>query len=718
MGESDRLQTGESSLLRATCPAWLTASLCCAGVAGVANAQESGQGGRELRDRGNLEEVIVTAQRREERLQDVPISITVLGGSELDKSTVEGVGEALSRVPGVTANVNLLGGGTVLTVRGVVASSAVLSGSSPVGYYLDSVPFGLVKSAIAPDSNAYDLARVEILRGPQGTLYGAGGMGGVARVLTQDPNLNDVEFKARTSASSTEHGDASYRGDMAVNLPLREGKLAARAVLGYQSLGGWVDHPFEEDANDGEVENARLKIRAAPTEELSIAASAWLSRADYGVASFSDENLQSGGVLDESIDNDFDLFGLRIGYDFSGVSLVSSTGYLDYKIGSALDLLPLGLPDAPLHTQLSSKVLSQEVNLTSTHAGPWRWTAGAMYRDGEDRFVQHFVFLPAPTDNSDLSKSYAVFGELTRRLADDRLELTAGLRYFEDDVTGRENVSFTGVPGTPPIVVKKTFDATTPRLVAAWHQSDSLTLYTSYSEGFRSGFHQAPDITALLPGFSDVKPDKLKNYEMGAKGTVLDGRLSFDSAIYYLDWQDVQQQLTIRVDNQFPSVGLNGESASGIGVDVGLTANPTDNLTFAVNVSWNDLTQDADVFDGTGQLVFPEGGRLLSSPEYTAGASLSYRFPLGASDLEGVFAVSANYTSEQVNGPGADPLVGDEMLIARATFDVASSDRWRITLFADNLSDERGTPLPNPSYSGWDPRLRPRSIGLQLEYRL
>src|SRR5690606_2693475 len=127
----------------------------------------------ESAQRRSLEEIVVTAQKREEKLQEGPISISVMSGVELDRSTAQGVTEALTQVPGVAVNVTNQGGGTQMIIRGVTAGGALAAGSSPVSYYVDMVPFGFVRNAIAPDPNAYDLERVEVLRGPQGTLYGA-----------------------------------------------------------------------------------------------------------------------------------------------------------------------------------------------------------------------------------------------------------------------------------------------------------------------------------------------------------------------------------------------------------------------------------------------------------------------------------------------------------------------------------------------------------------
>src|ERR1700761_4711122 len=168
-----------------------------------------------------IDEIVVTAQKREQRIQDVPISLSVMGGAELDKSSVQSVSDALSMVPGVAVNVTGQGGETKLTIRGVTASGALFAGPgpSPIGYYLDSVPFGLVRSSVQPDANSYDLNRIEVLRGPQGTLYGASALNGLVRVLTNDADLNEFDFKARASVSSTDSGGGNWREDAAVNLP-------------------------------------------------------------------------------------------------------------------------------------------------------------------------------------------------------------------------------------------------------------------------------------------------------------------------------------------------------------------------------------------------------------------------------------------------------------------------------------------------------------------
>jgi len=664
-----------------------------------------------------LQEVIVTAQKRSERLQDVPISISVLGGKELDSSRFEGMTEALSAVPGVAVTPAFQGGGTQVTVRGVSAAGPLFGGASPIGYYLDSVPFGLIHTSIAPDESAYDLQRVEVLRGPQGTLYGASAENGLVRVLTNDANLNDFELKVRTSASGTDGGGANYRGDMAINVPLIEGKLAARAVVGYENLSGWIDTPVKDRTNDAQLRNYRLKINAQPTDDLSIGLSAWKSRDDYGAPSTGRRDESNTSIIGQPMSTGFDAYSLKVGYQFPWFSISSATSYLDYTNRGYLDLAPLVNIPFALYTGLASNVFSQEVNLTSRNDAGWRWAVGGIYRRVTDVTIQQDYPAPNPYNDHQLSKSDAVFGELTKLLLDGRLELTGGLRHFHDDASDNTEV-FT--PGAPPVIKNATFDATTPRVVLTWHSSERATFYASFSEGFRSGILQGPPVPASFP---PTQPDKLKNYEVGAKGNLLDGRLSYESAVYYMDWVGVQQQLTLIGVNNIPfSAVVNGKSASGMGVDFSLAAHPIDALTLRASVSWNNLEMDSQVISG-GAILYDKGSRLDFSPEYTGSVSADYAFPLGSGGVKGKLSISAAYTSVQTDrllvGDSVNVGTGDPMWVGRTSLAFDFPNRLSGTLYIDNFTNDRGSPIASPyAVSGdWDVRLRPRTVGAQLEYR-
>lgn len=662
-----------------------------------------------------VEEVIVTAQKREERLKDVPISISVLSGSDLDKSTAQGVDEMLNRVPGVVAATTGIYGGTQVAIRGVAAGGAVLDGSSPNAYYLDSVPFGFVRHAYAPDANAYDLQRVEVLRGPQGTLYGASAEAGVVRVLTNDANLNDFDLKARTTLSSTDGGGGNYRGDMAVNVPIVDGKLAARAVVGYENLSGWIDRTNENHANDAQLRTYRLKVNAQPTDELSIGLFAWSSRDNYGAPPTADDTGHATGSVPQSVVTDYNAYGMKIGYQFSSFSVSSMTSYLHYNNDFALDLSPIQVP-LPLNALVASRVFSQEITLASTGDSVWRWSAGAFYRDAQDQFSQNIGDISATDiDFTDGSKSYALFGELSRRFLDGQFEWTLGLRQFHDEVS-----TIKDVPTPPPSDITQSFNATTPRAVLTWFPSRDLTVYGSYSQGFRSGMPQYYSISQSAPSIPALKPDRLHNYELGAKADVFDKRVSFDAAFFYIDWRDVQQTITVPYPGNAGgsiSAQVNGESASGPGFEFSVTARPLNGVDVGASLGWNDLKFDRTVYSG-GLILFNKGDRLNESSEYTAAAFTNYTFPLG--NFMGEVSASANYASKQSNrglvGGAVFETNGDNLLFGRASVAIRSPRNWSATLYADNVGNEHGAmPAASPA-PDWYSRPRPRTLGVQVEY--
>src|SRR3546814_865196 len=479
----------------------------------------------------DLADIVVTAQKRAERLRDVPISIGVMSGETLDRATVGGTAEALSRVAGVSTTTGLLSGATQIAIRGVTAGYSNLSGSSPVAYYLDSVPFGFIRSATTPDASPYDLDRIEVLRGPQGTLYGATAENGVVRILTHEADLTKFEGKVRISGSQTDGGGLNYRGDAALNVPIISDRLAVRAVVGYQNNGGWIDKPNDRNANDSEVQNYRIRVKAQPADALTIdlIASNYHSHADAPNSSFPDLTTPSSAA--EPLIQDYDILGANVKYDFGSVGLTSSTSYLRYSNKSLVDYTVVGLPAGTLTDRISSnKVFTQEASLNSTGSGDWRWSVGVFYRHDKDGLDSGYQGYPPALASlfgtrlnyHDTSKSFAVYGELTRKFLDGKIELTVGFRHFEDKVTTTEQSNQTGDPLQPPVQSKSKAD--TPRVVLTWHPSRDFTVYTSYSEGFRSGINQDPAITRAAPQFSPLKPDLLRNYELGVKGGTADGQ--------------------------------------------------------------------------------------------------------------------------------------------------------------------------------------------------
>ncbi len=260
-------------------------------------------------------------------------------------------------------------------------------------------------------------------------------------------------------------------------------------------------------------------------------------------------------------------------------------------------------------------------------------------------------------------------------------------------------------------------------MVLTWFPTHDYTMYASYSEGFRSGFPQSELVQVAAPDLAPVKPDKLHNFEVGAKGGLLDNRLTFDAAVYYMKWDDIQQTLGITIPGSTAHIvaSVNGQAASGMGVDFAVTARPIKGLALGLNFSWNGLSEDSAVLS-SGQLLFPSGSRIDSSPAYTAGANAQYSFPFSSTGWTGQAEAILRYTSEQTttavsSGSGLPPNVVESNTITtgRVSFSVIAPSHWRVMLYCDNVGNNRDVPLaqvtPYTSNS-----MQPRTTGVQVDY--
>ena len=679
-----------------------------------------------------LAEIRVTAQKREETLGAVPISIGVLGGDGLDASTQRGAQAELGRVAGVTLDATGTQGGSQLAIRGVAAAASYIAGSSPVGFYLDGVPFAFVRQAAIPDASAYDLDRIEVLRGPQGTLYGVNAEAGVVRILTRDPELDRFEMKLRGDVSGVKSGGLGVRGDAAVNLPVIGGALAVRVVAGYERLAGWIDKPTRADANDGRAGNLRVKVGARPAANLTLVASAWISRVSFGAYAIADATSRGASTVradSEPSSSDFDSYSLKLALKLPDVTLTATSGYIDFVSQSALGQASVNSVTRSLATTtLPARFFSQEIGLASRGEGVWRWTAGAAFRHGDDRLLFDVAGLPFASDVQYLSTSWAFFGELTRQMANGAIELTAGLRRFGERQTMTEAALLGTGPAANPLVVRKTFGATTPRAILTWHPGPGASLYASYSKGFRSGLPQSPSVVRAF-AFPETRPDRLSNLELGAKGSAFGGRVNFDLAGYYMHWKQVQVPLAVPILNAqgsiiYAGVLLNGASASGPGLDASLTIVPARGITIGGALSWNDLTLDREVLSA-GIRLLGKGDRLNKSVRFTGNAFASYVFPLGSGKLQGEISAALSHASALPARGLVGAAIRDYSGQAIATLDVrlglVRRGHWCAAVFAINLADCRSTAAladgvaPFANVTGAY-QVRPRTLGASFGY--
>jgi len=655
-----------------------------------------------------LEEVIVTAQKRNERLFDVPIAMTAFTSSMLVDSGASQLADFLKSAPGVGI-VDTQSGQQNIQIRGINSTF----GNAVVGYYLDELPFTLVGNVQLPDVRTYDLERVEVLRGPQGTLYGDGSLGGTIRILTYDPNLTGFDSNIDLTGSSTSGGDSNYAAKGMLNMVFKEDVAGLRLVASEESFGGWIDNTAtgEKDQNERDISNFRGKFRWVPTDRLDVVLSAWHTSTD----AVGDALAKDDGTTDApapTFDTEYDLFGATVRYRFDSVDLVSATSYMDYTADSVTWIA--GLFD---FTDLTGQdIFSQEVRLTSTGSDSFRWTGGVFYRSMDRNTI---ALLPAFAITQDInleSDSYAVFGEGTWTVLDRKLDLTLGLRYFEDDRLYQEDVDpflldlIQSVDPSFEGTTEETFDNVSPRFNAAYRFNDDWNMYVNVAEGFRTGQPQ-PALSlglAALFGVSiptGIEPETMWSYEVGTKALVMDGRAMFEAAIFYNDWNDLQ--VPVRVTRQVRAL-VNGGTGASKGVEAGFTVNAAEGLTLAFAGSYTD----AEFTETVTGININDGDKIPNVPEFTLSASSTYRWQL-TSALGGFVYGAAQYSSELTDTVSfaAD---GDSYTRVDVRGGV-EAESWSAFLFVDNLTDEDAAIAPYyEGPAGVATRLRPLTIGLQL----
>ena len=656
-----------------------------------------------------LEEVVVTARKRSERQIDVPIALTSISGDALDQRGVSSVGAALSEVPGV--NIYDRGGSYKLSIRGISTSL----GSNENGYYLDDLPFTGVTVPLNPDVRAWDIDRIEVLRGPQGTLFGEGSMGGTVRILTRDPEFNDWDAKLSLSGSSTSDGGTNRGAKAMINIPLVDDRLALRLAGTKEKFPGWIDNVVTgaQNVNVLEYTSYRAKLRFQPTDALSVGASYWHYKVDGpgGTSTADDRGDADQGVSLAAV-IEYSLVGFSAAYDFGPVELAYSFADNSFELPQRGALF-----GGTLEATIGIDVRSNELRLASKGDRPLQWTLGAYKREAIRRDAFVFALFGLNNTSRTDATSEALFGEATWSLSSAPIDLTLGLRSVREDLKGQEANS--GVP-TPPAGGK--YNSTNPRFIVAWRPNEAWRVYASAAKGYRSGQLQ-PSVSKGIGGALGIPlPDALSDdsiwtYELGTKASLADNRATFEAAIYQSDWKDV----TVRIP--LGATGFNGLINSK-GIDVqGLEASLTTLLGEAWRLNLNASYSDA-VFAGTVPGTgIKDGSPVDDHAKTTASMSLDYTTTVFG-DLTGTGRFGVQYASER-DFPSFGPpqyLPGDTTTTMELRFGLESR-HWGVQLFVDNLTDEDGAISPRaaqqvPGALPTATRFRPRTIGLQVNLKL
>lgn len=664
-----------------------------------------------------LEEILVTAQKREERLQDVPISIDVVGAQELQQRQVNSLDDLKFIVPGLSVQ----GDGQVYGyyLRGI---TDVIGSAPPVGVYLDEA------NVTAPGDgreqlnlNTYDLDRVEVLRGPQGTLYGEGSSGGTIRLITKAPDLTQFEGEVVGSALFTENGAPGQRLNLMINTPVVGDNFGLRFAGTFEHEGGWIDQPAagQQNFNGQDLADVRTKALWVATPQLTINAMVEIHRDRTSVNSGEDSRGNFSQVFGQPatprVQDNHDIYNLTVDYDFGFAHLLSSTSFLNvfrntYAQGYGLYNAPGAptLPGAPVldvyFNPYIRKVndLTQEIRLTSNESNALKWTVGTYYQHwNSTQYFQYYVAPPAdelPTttlylNQFRISDEGAVFGNTSYDVTS-RLTLGAGIRYSATRQHFNDYVADSAQSAN--------FDSVDPRIYVEYRLLDSSNVYFSAAKGFRDGGFNALN----QPKY---RPESVITYEVGNKNYWSDSRLSVEVDLFYSDYSKFQIAGLLPYPAQQVDIISNAGNALVDGVEWTMAWTPAD---WRLALSGNYLHSKFYRITASQTDVLV-GDPVDGVPKHQVNATIEKNFHLY--DRHGYARVNFDQTgpSQQSNrnlGLGAVWRSGTVSLLgASIGLDVAHGST--LSFFGENLLNNRAFIQPDLNRA---PRSRPRTLGIGI----
>lgn len=727
-------------MMNRTFALWL-AGTCAAAIATGASAQaaDSTSGAKQVpatQATGNPTEIVITAQKRRERLLDVPQSVSVISGDSLDNQHAERLSDYLTRIPSANI-VESQAGNSRIVLRGVNAGGV----GATVATYIDETPFGSATSlanggVLAPDLDPFDLARVEVLRGPQGTLYGANSLGGLVKYVTVAPDPHSWGAAAEVGGEDVSHGDMGWWARAATNVPVSQ-DAAFRLSGFYRKDPGFVDNSArgKEDVNGGKTYGGRFSFLIKPTSNLRIRASALLENIRSDGTNTIDldpltllptHGLQQNRLVNEPNDINYRIYNTTIDYDFGGASLVSATSYgtLDQKqVEDASALYGAGIG---VNQSMKQRRFTQEVRLASTGHRALEWTIGGFYTHERNRLGQDLFGTDPATGNPVEAMDGLILVELPSRYSEyagfanatwhinPMFDLTAGGRWSHNKQSDEQTTSGALLGGTVITVSGNSSDSVFTYSVAPTFKPNSNTrIYARIAKGYRPG---GPN--ALSPGAPDAfrhfDPDTTINYEIGLKTQTSDHLLSLEVTGFLIDWNKIQ------VLAQIAGFGINanGGKARSEGVEFNVGLNPAPGLSLFANGSYVDAHLTSDTPASVGGL---SGDPLPYNPKWQSTIGAEYEHPLSA-QLTGRAGISWHYTGKRYSD--FDAVNGQRRLGAFSQLDAHAGvdiGRFRVDAFAHNLTDARG--IVNLGFFGAvngdlaAAVIRPRSFGLALGYR-
>jgi outer membrane receptor protein involved in Fe transport len=695
---------------------------------------------------GGLEEVLVTATKREESVQSVPMSITAITAVQLEQAHVQDFEDIARMVPNLSYAAAGSQTGRRYALRGIY-------GDNTVGFYLDDLPI-----PANLDPRVVDLDRIEVLRGPQGTLFGARSMGGTIRMITNVPDQKKLSGEVSIDGSTLEGGTSGYQVNGTANIPLIDDVAALRATAYTGRDGAFINREFPDPNNPASLDRRKVggdnfiggSISALfkITDRLSIRATVLGQRDSYDgyrLSDYTPATLRQLRPFDvpESDRRPWLYTGLTVKYDTAIGNFTSATSYFHSNEDTSEDASEqigslFGVPPLPTSVLFRSPEhqFTEEFRFASTFPGPVQFVGGVYFNKSRGGYTQlinspgldaasggafgtDLVYGGASVTHQD---EVAPFGELTYHIAT-AWSITGGFRYSW--ITSRSFTYSQGIASdaTIPVNLSAKEHAAVPKVAVQYQPSKDLNVYALAAKGYRPGGPQvvpsetfcAADYLAsgLTPDdLRTFKSDNLWNYEAGIKSGLFDHKLRLNAAAFWIDWQRIQQTAEFKCGSFFTA---NAGAARSRGVELQFETSPINHLDLQGGLGYTDavITKSAPF------LSTRVGDPIQNVAPWTAFLSASYYYPI-SSVLDGYFRVDGNYvgkshsaTNDPINPRVRDPytLVNLRTGITVHTFELA--------LYVENLGNVHANLGDNNSYSielPGRPRWMvnpPRTIGLQ-----
>lgn len=699
-----------------------------------------------------MEEIKVTTTRRSDFVDKLPYSMSVLSGAMLENLRGGSTNDAALKLVGVSAT-NQGNSRNKIIIRGISDGSFSGRAQALVTTYLDNSR--MIYNAPEPSFKLIDISSIEVLRGPQGTLYGSGSLGGIYRVVTNKPVLDQIESDVTTSYRLTDGGGASQDYTAMLNLPVVTDRMAIRGAAYLENTGGYIDDVrlHLDNVNKSELYGGRLSTSLNLSDWLTVT-----TGVNYQHQITDDTNYYNGALGPLKRDNylqepRYDLLK-HVYMTFEGAlswaNFVTNISWLNRDLDNDYDatlavpkLSALPLTPSRFKDDRHIKTISSETHFSSVDEYPFEWLTGLFLSHRTENLVNNIV-----TPGSSLVQGYgptdilytenltekldevALFGETTYYVTE-KLALTGGLRWFHYNNSAVSLLDDVGLGNLSAATGKQKKNGLIPKFTVSYYANDAQLYYLQIAEGYRLGGINLKGPTAdnsdddaeeqadLLDGdrtaLTTFTSDKSLNVELGYKHKMLDGRLHLNTAVFFTDWNNIQS-------DQFDTTGLPviGNIGNGrvIGGEVEMAYQPLRAVQLHANAAWNfsELTKINPVFGAAVGAV--KGGSLPGAPTFTANLSGQYDFSLG-SQMRGLIDLSYTYVgaAHLLYKAGATRQ-SDAYHLGSARFQVIKG-MWRVAVFADNIFDSNansfafGNPFSLNDMDQVTP-LRPRSYGLRL----